>query len=193
MLERGPVELFRKILNDPNANTYGTRGNAQQGVDIVGKRNGDPDHYVGIQCKLKKEDKKLTKRILRDEVKEALAFKPSLKEYFVITTAADSAEIQQYARELELEIKKEHSRLVSVQVWGWDTLQREIQKYPDVTKIFYPDFTPHSEAIQRGVGDISLGQQALAEQVSDGFERIEFALSAESRGVPNVLDLDRMR
>ena len=188
VLERGPVELFKRVLSDPNTNTYGTRGNAQQGVDIVGKRDGDPERYVGIQCKLKKEERVLTEKIVRNEVAEALTFRPELTEFFIITTAPDSAPLQEVARKLEVEIKKVHKRLMSVQVWGWDTLQREIQKFPDVTKIFFPDYTPHSEAIQRGVAKIALGQDEMSVQLSEGLDRIDARIKTSVTAVPTVQD-----
>ena len=188
VLERGPIELFKKVLSDPNTNTYGTRGNAQQGVDIVGKRDGDPERYVGVQCKLKKEDRVLTERIVRDEVLEALSFEPELTEFFIITTAPDSAPIQKIARKLEVEIKEKHNRLMSVQVWGWDTLQREIQKYPNVTRIFLPDYTPHSEAIQRGIAKVDHDQGELSAQISERFDRIEAKIETSAATVPSVLD-----
>lgn len=188
VLERGPVELFKKILSDPNTNTYGTRGNAQQGVDIVGKRDGDPERYVGVQCKLKKEERVLTEKIVRDEVFEALTFKPELREFFIITTASDSAPIQRFARELEVEIKNTHKRQMSIQVWGWDTLQREIQKYPDVTKIFLPDYTPHSEAIQRDLASIALGQDGLSAKMTERFDAFEARIETSHATIPNVLD-----
>lgn len=188
VLERGPVELFKKILSDPNTNTYGTRGNAQQGVDIVGKRDGDPERYVGIQCKLKKEDRFLTEKIVKDEVLEALAFEPELTEFFIITTAPDSAPIQKVARKLEVEIKEKHNRIMSIQVWGWDTLQREIQKYPDVTNIFLPDYTPHSESIQRDIAKVAHGQDELSAQFTERFDRIEAKVETSAATIPSVLD-----
>ena len=188
VLERGPVELFKKILSDPNTSTYGTRGNEQQGVDIVGKRNGDPEQYVGIQCKLKKEDRVLTEKIVRDEVFEALKFVPELKEYFIITTASDSASIQRFARELEVTIKKDYNRLLSIQVWGWDTLQREIQKYPDVTKIFLPDYTPHSDVIHQEIARVAAGQHELSAKIAERFDAFEARIETSVTAFPNVLD-----
>ena len=165
VLERAPIELFRKLLNDPNTNTYGRRGQAQQGVDIVGKRDGNPEKFVGIQCKLKGHDKELTEEIVREEVTKALSFCPLLAEYFIISTAPDDAKLQKLARELELEIKSEHDRLISIQVWGWDSVQREIQRFPEAIKAFCPDYTWHSDGIKDGISQISAGQAALHDKL----------------------------
>lgn len=158
VLERAPIELFRQFLNDPNVTTYGRRGQAQQGVDIYGKRDGDPSCYVGIQCKLKGDEKQLTESIIKEEVDKALTFEPILKEYIIITTAPDDAKLQKYARILELEIKEKTSRVLSIQIWGWGTLEREIQKYPTALDAFYPDYTSHSKKILDGIEHIVVQQ-----------------------------------
>src|SRR5450756_863396 len=50
--QRGCVLLFRAELRDPNAQEYGRNGQAQRGIDVLGRRNCEPDHFVGIQCRL---------------------------------------------------------------------------------------------------------------------------------------------
>lgn len=46
-LQRGCVILFRDELNDPNTVEYGRGGQDQGGIDVIGRRNGDPNQYVG--------------------------------------------------------------------------------------------------------------------------------------------------
>ncbi len=161
VLERAPLELFRCVLGDPNVTTYGRRGQSQQGVDLYGKRDRDPSQYVGIQCKLKSSDKPLTEKIVREEVTKALSFEPELSEYFIVTTAPDDAAIQKLARLLETEIKKQHGRTMSIQIWGWNTMEREIQRHPSALKEFIPDFTPFSERLDEGIQKVSAGQSEL--------------------------------
>src|SRR5204862_206942 len=50
-LQRGCVILFRAELRDPHAQEYGRNGQGQSGIDVLGRRNGDPDYFVGIQCR----------------------------------------------------------------------------------------------------------------------------------------------
>ena len=88
--ERASVVLWRCLLNDPNVSRNGRRGQRQNGVDIYGIRNSDPDHVVGIQCKLKSDGHCLTEKEIRGELKNALTFEPDLREYFIITTAPRS-------------------------------------------------------------------------------------------------------
>jgi hypothetical protein len=56
------------VLNDQNVKRLGTRGRGQDGVDIIGNRNGDSTQPIGIQCKLKSGNKKLTEREVKKEV-----------------------------------------------------------------------------------------------------------------------------
>jgi hypothetical protein len=44
------VVLFAGLLNDPNVKTVGTKGQGQQGLDLLGARDRDPDQPVGVQC-----------------------------------------------------------------------------------------------------------------------------------------------
>lgn len=167
VLERAPLELFRCYLNDPNVNTYGRRGQAQQGVDIYGKRDGDSDKPVGIQCKLKSDDKELDEKIIREEVGKALTYEPRLVEYFIISTAPDDAKHQKLARVLEQEIKKASGRDISIQVWGWGTVSREAQRFEAALKAFWPDYTPYSQGLEEGLKELSAGQLELRGEVRE--------------------------
>jgi hypothetical protein len=74
--------LFEQVLKDPNVQEYGSSGQGQQGVDLLGRRRHvSLDHWVGIQCKLTIKAQKLKKGTVRHEATLALAFQPPLKEY----------------------------------------------------------------------------------------------------------------
>ncbi len=49
--QRNCALLFQAELNDPNAQEYGRGGQKQRGIDILGRRNADPNHFVGVQCR----------------------------------------------------------------------------------------------------------------------------------------------
>ena len=101
--ERACVILWRCILNNPNVQTNARRGQEQDGVDIFGFRNEDPQRPVGIECKLKSEGKQVTEKEVREEVRKAMGFEPPLREYFIVTTAPDHGDLQKLARELTIE------------------------------------------------------------------------------------------
>lgn len=94
-LERASVVLWRRLLNDPSVQRNGRRGQRQSGVDLFGIRDGDADWHVGIQCKLNSQGHALSEDEVRGEVTKALTFKPSLKEYYIITTAPDDVAMQE--------------------------------------------------------------------------------------------------
>jgi cellulose synthase operon protein C len=142
--ERACLVLWRCILNDPNVQLNARRGQEQDGVDIFGFRDQDPARPVGIQCKLKGEGKRVSEKEVRDEVEKALEFKPALKEYFIVTTAADDGELQRVARELTVE-KANARRAFMVNVWGWGTLEQHITARPDAANAFDPTYGPHAK------------------------------------------------
>lgn len=146
--ERHSRLLFEYSLGDPATQNNGRQGQAQHGVDIWGRRGGGDGPLVGIQCKGKDADYHgaVTKAELRREVKKSTAFRPSLKEFILITTAPDDAKIQEAARLLEEEVRKA-GRDLSISVWGWERVQQEINRFGEVLKAFHPDASPFSDAI----------------------------------------------
>ena len=95
--ERHSRVLFEHVLGDPNTQKNGREGQPQHGVDIFGKRGGGNGPTVGIQCKGKDTDYGggVTRSELRSEVEKTRKFKPDIKEFILITTAPDDAEIQE--------------------------------------------------------------------------------------------------
>ncbi|MCR8916039.1 hypothetical protein FDP08_02290 [Marinobacter panjinensis] len=154
--ENNTCILFQCILNDPNTGTHGRTGQSQKGVDIIGRRERQDNHWVGVQCKQKSESQEVTKSELEKEVLEAKKFRPSLTEFILVTTAPDDQKIQKVAREITE--KHQKAGLFSVDVWGWGTLEREIAKYPLAINAFHPDLNPYTERL------ISLGEQSIANQ-----------------------------
>ena len=146
--------LFKCILNDPATSTHGRGGQAQQGVDIYGRRGGQGDHWVGIQCKLKADAEEITQSELEAEVAKARQFTPSLSDFVVITTAQDDAKIQRVARHITQQHEKQD--LFTVSVWGWQTLENKIAGYREALEAFHPDLTPFSGEL------ISLGHESVA-------------------------------
>lgn len=174
--ERASIVLWRGLLNDPNVQRNGRRGQRQNGVDLFGLRAGDPEHHVGIQCKLKSDGHALTEDEVRGEVAKALTFKPRLKEYFVITTAPDDVAMQELARELTAELGKEGTPLL-VYVWGWNTLEERITEDAAAWKVFDPTFGPFSEQILAETQKVASVQSETRFEMGVGLSRIEARLA----------------
>ena len=145
--ERCNLVLWRCVLDDPNAELYGRRGQRQYGVDIVGRRNGVADQIVGIQCKLKGAEQRLTEEEVREEVRKALKFEPALSEYFIVTTAPDDAKLQSLALELSQEESNDREKELQISVLGWDSLQRRINRHVEAQRAFDPSHTAMGDRI----------------------------------------------
>ena len=167
--ERCNEVLWRCILNDDNVQCYGRSGQSQHGVDLVGRRGGKSDRIAGIQCKLKGEGQLLSEREVRDEVEKALGFKPPLSEYIIVTTAPDDAKLQSVALELSLVSRRNRDRELSISIYGWDSLQREISRYPKALDAFDSAYTPHGDRVERKIEDLPAN---LDSTLSPRFEAI---------------------
>lgn len=156
--ERACVPLWCGLLGDPNVQRNGRRGQRQNGVDLFGMRGRDPSNLVGIQCKLKGDGQSLAEPEVREEVRKALTFKPTLREYFVVTTAPDDVAMQELAREITAELYAAGTPM-HVYVWGWGTLEEKIARDAEARKAFDPTFDPYSERLLK-TAESSLTLQA---------------------------------
>lgn len=174
--ERAAIVLWRCILGDPNVHRCGRRGQAQKGVDLIGIRNSDPTHIVGIQCKLKGTGRKLIEKEVRKEVNEALKFRPELREYFIITTAPDDVELQQFAYALAGDLAAKGRQLLFY-IWGWNTLEERITEYSEARNAFDPDYNSFSKKILETVNESNAKQDDIKACLADGFLAITSRLS----------------
>lgn len=170
--ERQNVVLWRGLLKDPNVQKVGRRGQGQSGVDLVGQRGRDPTQWVGVQCKLKGAGKQLTEAEVRAEVAAALEFTPSLREYFIVTTAPDHAPLQALARQLTLEHHKT-GRPMEVQVWGWNTLEDRILEDVDAHKAFDPSFSAFGAKLADTVTEVRVTQIEIRDRAETAFSQIQ--------------------
>src|SRR5258707_7561537 len=129
--------LFELSFKDPAVQNNGRSGQRQQGVDIYGRRDAGKGRLVGIQCKGKDADYggEVTETELRSEVEKTKKFMPSIDELLLVTTAPNDAKIQRTARLLENELRVAGRNLV-IQVWGWERVQQEINRFPEAIKAF---------------------------------------------------------
>lgn len=139
--------LFRDLLQDPNLKTVGSRGQGQRGLDLLGARNRDPRRPVGVQCKLKTKQNRLTEAEVRSEVKRALTVEPLLTEYYVVTSASDDTKLDMLAMTLRRE-QADLGREIDIQVWGWETLQHWIRSSAAALQAFDPGHSAISDALQ---------------------------------------------
>lgn len=173
--ERACVPLWRHILGDPNVQRIGRRGQAQAGVDLCGRRGRDANHSVGVQCKLKGPGGQLTENEIRIEVAKALGFTPPLKEFFIVTTAPDSAPLQALARQLTLD-QQGLGRDLEIHVWGWNTLEDRICENTEARQAFDPSFTPFGAQLVAQVTELQTTQATFTEEARDTLDEMRSQL-----------------
>jgi len=183
--ERKSVVLFQELLGDPSVKRLGRSGQKQYGIDLLGYRNGDSKKLVGIQCKKKQPNKALTATEVRTEVRNALKYKPPLSEYILITTASDDTNLDQLATQLTKQ-QRDKRRKIKIQVWGWDTLEEYIDRYPAAKEAFDPGASPAVKEVREKLDRIEQLQstQATAEQVASLAVKLEQRASADDDRLP---------
>lgn len=134
-LQRGCVILFRDELRDQNTVEYGRGGQDQSGIDILGRRNGNPDRYVGIQCR--RITKPLKQAKILSDCRAALQIEAGLKEIIFATTADDDTHATDAAVAVEKLLREEGYDL-TVSVYGWGALQILIALHESAYAFFFP-------------------------------------------------------
>lgn len=161
--QRNCVVLFREELKDPHAKEYGRNGQNQGGIDILGYRNADPNHAVGVQCRnVEKSLKQAT--ILRD-CRAALALVFGLREIIFATTAPNDTKAERAAKAVEHLLRGE-GREVTIHVYGWEQLEILIGLHEVAYNAFMPTAVASSKALELDGEDIQ-GVQGLAAIVAD--------------------------
>lgn len=96
----------------------GRAGQAQHGVDIYGIANGQTA-YFGVQCKGKDEElcSELSPSEVDDEILKAHSFNPSLKHFYIATTANKDAKIEEHVRVKNLESISSGRFAVTLHCW----------------------------------------------------------------------------
>jgi hypothetical protein len=134
-------DLWGKVFDSPNTELNGRTGQSQCGVDVSGLKGGSAN-WFGVQCKGKDgrygDHHQVTKQELIDEVAKAKMFTPAISHFILATTAPNDVKIQQVARNITAEHAK-HGLFI-VQVKSWDEILRDLAKYQELVKKYYPGF-----------------------------------------------------
>lgn len=128
-----------------NLRRYGRTGQTQNGVDIAGHLR---DGIIGIQCKLRSGGT-ITFSEIKNEIKEADGFTPTLSEYYIATTAKRDAEVTSKI----LSISKDRVKRGNfpVHILFWEDLAAHILNSQDIYYKYYSDLLPNIELINKGL------------------------------------------
>ena len=108
--------LWREEWKSEDLKKNGRNGQAQNGVDICGHKQGE-DEYSGIQCKCKPGNKPLTTDEIDEEIDNAKAFKPALRRLVFATTADKDVSIEEYVRIKDDENRKQGLFTIDIKSW----------------------------------------------------------------------------
>jgi hypothetical protein len=139
----------------PNLTKHGRQGQSQAGIDIYGK--DDLGRLVGVQCKL--VSKELEESVIEEEVEKAESFQPTLKAFYIATTAYSDVKIQKKVRLLSIDRLKSGKCPIGIFFWG-DIVQELVKNHQTFIK-HYPEIalneyiTPMQDARLLSLIDIS--------------------------------------
>lgn len=179
--EQNVAILFRGILGDPNTKRVAKSGKNQKGIDVVGRRDRDATQTVGIQCKLRTTNRKITESDARTELSKALAFTPALSEFFIVTTADDDVTYDEIAAKLSQE-QALAGRTMDIQIWGWNTLQDRIAEDQKALDAFDPGHSPMAQRLAK-IGEDQVAQSDRTHQKLDQSLAIQHGSHALIQGL----------
>jgi hypothetical protein len=136
------ADTFQEEWQDSTLVRHGRAGQPQHGIDIVGRDGAI--WPIGIQCKKKSvwPVSAVTTQDLDKEVDRAKKFKPTLKVFYLVSTAPDDQKLQEHAR---LITERHHAKgLFSVAVIGWGELVRRATRHQNVAAKHFGSYSSGS-------------------------------------------------
>jgi hypothetical protein len=167
------VQVFSIVYNDPRPAKHGRPGQAQNGVDVIGRDR--ENRLIGIQCKRMDEldnnnmplpGGSISKKLLNREIKKAHSFSPQLSTWVFATTAKRDAHIQLYA--FDLDQKSRANGSFGIQLWFWDDFVTDLNRNHDLQQWYY------SQVIQVRSSDDQ--DRIILEMLGEAFARAAFRM-----------------
>ena len=134
------LDAWRYRLNTIAVQKNGRRGQAQNGVDLVGRDL--TGRLIAIQCKLLIQRPSITCAELAAEAVKAAAFRPALSEFWLAYSGARDQALQERARQLTDDNARRG--LFQVGVYSWSELEEDVQRHPIILELNFPQFAGHS-------------------------------------------------
>ena len=181
------VAIFsRRSGVTPYTQKHGRSGQAQNGVDVFGRRNG---RWQAVQCKRRSTfpETRLTKAEVRAEVKAATEFAQPLETLAIVTTAPPDAGLQAQAMELTELHGEDGPRVV---VYGWSELCEKLVLHDKVFRVWrgklfaQPPVPSFSDKASRELGE-------ALEEAQLRHEELTRAGRDSSPALETILDIKR--
>lgn len=127
--------FIKDLLNekyDEGFDVYGRNGQAQEGIDILGRFH---NNTIGVQCK--RLDKKLTMRLITNEILKTDKSDLKLTKYIFATTCPRDRDIQKQI--VELNSERRINSLFEIELWFWETIEDEINGNLNIQAKYHDD------------------------------------------------------
>ncbi len=188
--ERLCAVLWGEKLRDPHIQRYGRHGTGQDGIDIVGIRDGDPRNRVGIQCKLKTGTAKLTAEEFEADFDSSLEIDPPLTEFHIVTTADRDRALQNLASKLQIR-EYEKGRRIHVGYWAWNAITDELGQYPKALLAFDETYGAFGRLTLERIDDGIALQQSGQELILSKLVAMETRMATSDTTVGAVSEVER--
>lgn len=119
------LKLLRAHWQCQELQLYATRGQCQNGVDIIDVSSQVP--LRAAQCKLREEKKIIQRSTIEHEINQARSFDPPLGRYVIMTTGKVGSQVH----DLLIEINRKHreEKLFVVEVFDWKCIEELLDEY----------------------------------------------------------------
>ncbi len=155
------LKLLRLRWKRPQLQQHGKRGERQHGVDLLDTSGETP--LLAAQCKRHEPHKTIPPQEIEDEVTKAIAFRPALNHYAILTTARVSAQAQKKV----VEINRRHKScgLFSVELLHWRDIEQMLQEFPDLRDELYGGISASQVArVQQELSDLNVAIKSMANE-----------------------------
>ena len=148
--------LSRDLLKNTNmwndVQIHGSPGQKQDGVDVYAVSSKNNKHWIGIQCKVRSKNDRLTKSEMLEEIEKAKNFIPHLKEYYFYTTQDRDVHTQ---KELKAIVSNENLSF-KVEIKFWDDITELLKEEKNLITYsrYYSDFFVDSYAKGLSIGKL---------------------------------------
>lgn len=125
--------FIKDLLNEKfekGFDIYGRNGQAQDGIDILGRFN---NKTIGIQCK--RLDIDLTLKLITDEIAQTDKSSLKLARYIFATTCPRDKNIQKII--VDLNTERSNNSLFEIELWFWETIEDEINGNINIQTKYY--------------------------------------------------------
>lgn len=131
-------DLFCENVLYENVNLNGRPGQRQFGVDVFAKLKDDGS-WIGVQCKVRGNNKSFTKKEIYIEINKARNFNPSITKFHLFTTLSRDAITQEIAREISDELKIAKS--FEFEILYWDDIVDKLKNHENLFHRYFHKLT----------------------------------------------------